>query len=157
MSILQTISIDILVSAILCALLIGVILLALRLDRKLTALRDNSGELSMLITGLNDATERAHQAVAHLSAAAREHKGKLETSITKARDLSDELNLITQSADSLASRLSQSATSTAPKPIQTDVASAVDPADFPRRERAEMSEISDNQAAALKKIIAGVR
>ncbi|MEO0498087.1 MAG: DUF6468 domain-containing protein [Pseudomonadota bacterium] len=99
-------SLSLLVDLGLGALLLTVIVLALRLDHRLKAIRDNSGELRTLIKGLNDATERAHQAVAQLSAAGRESKATLGASIAKARELSDELSLMTQSADSLASRLS---------------------------------------------------
>ncbi|MEO0411769.1 MAG: DUF6468 domain-containing protein [Pseudomonadota bacterium] len=127
----------------LAGLLVAVIVLALRLDNRLKAVRDNSGELKSLIKGLNDATERAHQAVAQMSAAGREHKATLGGSIAKARELSDELTLITQSADSLASRLSGAPS--APPPA--DLEASGDPKTAsPREERED-----------LRQLLAGIR
>lgn len=156
MSFLSTVSADILVSIVLCALLVGVIALAIRLDARLKTVRDSSGELHTLIRGLNEATERAHQAVFQMSAAAKEHKGSLETSIVKARDLSDELTLITQSADSLANRLSGTPGNSAaaapnhskqrPSVVQTSVIG-----------QSPVQPQEGNPRDMLKKIIAGVR
>lgn len=153
MALFSTLSADILVSGLLCLLLVAVIALALRLDARLKTVRDSSGELHSLIKGLNDATERAHQAVAQMSAAAREHKGTLDASIVKARDLSDELSLITQSADSLASRLSQGASAGGgPRPEPRDM-----PAAFVKAPVQEPLAQDDNPRDMLKKIISGVR
>jgi len=160
MSFLSSLSADLVVSALLCVLLLGVILLALRLDHRLRTVRDSSGELHSLIKGLNEATERAHQAVAQLSAAAREHKGKLEGSIVKARSLSDELTLMTQSADSLASRLAQSSSSPSlnQRSMQAvEPVSAAQPVKSAALDADDDLTEMDKQAAALKKIIAGVR
>lgn len=153
MAFLSSLSADLLISGLLCLLLVAVIALALRLDARLKTVRDSSGELHTLIKGLNEATERAHQAVAQMSAAAREHKGTLDASIVKARDLSDELSLITQSADSLASRLSQGAsTGSALKrePHEMPAAFAKPPVQEPQIQ-------DDNPRDMLKKIISGVR
>lgn len=154
MSFLSAISAEMLVSIVLCGLLIGVIALALRLDARLKTVRDSSGELHSLINGLNQATERAHQAVSQMSAAAKEHKGTLEASIVKARDLSDELTLITQSADSLANRLSGTPQRAPVQPAETNHRQS------PPRSVVGQSPVQpqeDNPRDMLKKIIAGVR
>lgn len=154
MEFLADFSFDTAVSGLLCILLVGVILLALRLDARLKTVRDSSGELHSLIKGLNEATERAYQAVAQMSAAARENKGTLDTSIMKARDLSDELSLITQSADSLASRLSQN---TAPNIPQERLLARDRQAPKSPTAPVAQSVEEDDPRDMLKKIIAGVR
>lgn len=124
----------------LAALLVTVIVLALRLDRRLKTVRDSSGELHSLIKGLNEATERAHQAVAQMGAAGREHKATLGSSIAKARELSDELSLITQSADTLADRLSGSQNTPSVRPV-------ADPE----------PTVSENEREDLRQLLAGIR
>lgn len=155
MALFSNLTADLFVSGVLCFLLVAVIALALRLDARLKTVRDSSGELHTLIKGLNDATERAHQAVAQMSAAAREHKGTLDASIIKARDLSDELTLITQSADSLASRLSQSPGASSPLKQHKSAMPAAFASDA--AQRGDVGPPEDSPRDMLKKIISGVR
>ncbi|MEM1019802.1 MAG: DUF6468 domain-containing protein [Sphingomonadales bacterium] len=143
------VSVSMLVDLGLASLLTVVIVLALRLDKRLKTVRDSSGELRTLISGLNDATERAHQAVAQMSAAAKEHEATLGISIAKARDLSDELSIITQSAESMANRLAGEAPS---KPVRVDPKPAPAVAPLPGSE-----DIDANEKDALRKLLAGVR
>ncbi|MEM8800100.1 MAG: DUF6468 domain-containing protein, partial [Pseudomonadota bacterium] len=86
-------------NGVLIILLVAVLAFAWRLNLRLARLRDDQGEMKSLISGLNDATERAHSGISHLRTAATESRTALEEEREKARALADELILITQTGE----------------------------------------------------------
>lgn len=93
--------IDVLVSV----LLIVFIVYAIRLNRSLSSLRANKAELDGLIATFTQSTNRAEASVARLKASATETATALQTNVTKAQELRDDLAFMTDRADELANRL----------------------------------------------------
>ena len=96
------------IDAALCVVLIGVMIVGTRLWHKIDVMKSSQQELQDLMRQLNGATERANMAVVQLRAAIKEADAKLGERLTKARAVSDELSIITDSGDRLASRLADS-------------------------------------------------
>ena len=96
------------IDAALCVVLIGVMIVGTRLWHKIDVMKSSQQELQELMRQLNAATERANMAVVQLRAAIKEADAKLGERLTKARAVSDELSIITDSGDRLASRLADS-------------------------------------------------
>jgi chromosome segregation ATPase len=86
-------------------LLIVVIVYAFRLNRSLSALKSNKAELDGLITTFTNSTNRAEASVARLKASATETATALQTSVSKAQELRDDLAFMTDRAEELANRL----------------------------------------------------
>lgn len=100
--------------------LAGAIVVGIRLERRLDALRAGRGEMAALIKALNLACERAELGVNQLRAAATEGEAVLARPLAQARALGDELGIMTETADRLAQRLERAAgnlprTATAPR------------------------------------------
>lgn len=75
------------------------------LNRRLATLRRAQGEFRELLSGFNEATERAQTGVFQLKAAAGEVGGKLRDSVEKARRAGDELSIMIDAGNRLAERL----------------------------------------------------
>jgi len=103
-------TVNLIISAVLAVLLLGMIFSAWRLDRNLKALRDGDGELKALIDALNKSTESAQSSIVQLKAAAKDFEQDWGATVGKARELADELQLITHSGENLAERLTQELT-----------------------------------------------
>lgn len=86
---------------LLSAVLIG----GYRLNRRIAEMRDGQAQLADLVTGLDRATERAQQAIGRLKEESSSAKSELQQEARKARAMIDELTLITEAGDNLASRL----------------------------------------------------
>jgi len=93
-------------------LLIVVIVYAFRLNRSLSALKSNKAELDGLITTFTDSTNRAEASVARLKSSAMETATALQSNVSKAQELRDDLAFMTDRAEELANRL-EAAISTA--------------------------------------------
>lgn len=89
----------------LAGLLIGTIVLAVRLHRKLEGLKGGHDELRLLVEGLNEATRRAQAGIIELRMAAEATSARLGNQIESARKASDELSILVASANNLADRL----------------------------------------------------
>ncbi|GAB4138200.1 MAG: hypothetical protein Tsb0016_03950 [Sphingomonadales bacterium] len=101
----MSMDLELIVSLTLGVLLVAMIVSAVRLSRRLDALRDGNGEMRALIESLNAATERAHAGISQLRTASQETHEKLQGETKKARALADELALMTSAGDDLANRL----------------------------------------------------
>ncbi len=87
------------------ALLIATVVYCFRLNKRLDGLRASQGEMGRLMGDFSRSTERARSAIAELKAAQGQASEALNTNVTRALALRDELAIMTQSADSLAARL----------------------------------------------------
>jgi hypothetical protein len=94
-----------LVDGLIIVLLLVVLGLGWRLQRRLSRWRRDDGALGQLIEALNAASLRAEAALAGLKTAAREGGEQLEARVAAARRVQDDLQLLTGRADELADRL----------------------------------------------------
>lgn len=99
--------------AVLAGLLIVGIMYAVRLNRQLQNLRAGQSEMGRFVADFSATVMRAEAGIRGLKQAAREGGDELEHLITKASTLRDELQFLIDSADSIATRLSDTAASTA--------------------------------------------
>ncbi|MGF1455561.1 MAG: DUF6468 domain-containing protein [Alphaproteobacteria bacterium] len=101
----MSLPIDLILEAMLAALLVITAAYCVILDRKLRQLRSGQDGLRDIIKGLNGATERAQSAISQLKVAGEAHARDLKTQIAHAKALTDELGLMIESGNSLADRL----------------------------------------------------
>jgi hypothetical protein len=92
---------------LLCSLLIAVIILAIKLDRRLTDMRNGNLDLANLVASLNSAVDKANTSIINLRLAAREADETLFQRSSKARALTDELSIVVESAERLSSNLTR--------------------------------------------------
>lgn len=90
---------------VIIGLLAATIVYAVLLNRQIIRLRDSRGELQTLIKGFNEATARAEAGVKGMKRAAGEAGEGLQKAIDRAQLLRDELQLIIETGDALATRL----------------------------------------------------
>ena len=134
------------IDALLCLMLAGAMVVGTRLWRKIDVMRASQGELKELLKQLGAATERANTAVVQLRATIKEADARLGDRLVRARALSDELSVMTESGDRLAGRL---ADSLADRGTRTRTAV--------KRVREESPSPSPAEADALAKILQGLR
>jgi hypothetical protein len=84
---------------------------AMRLIRQLADLRSSRTEMDRFVRDFNSAVIRAEAGIKALRSAARESGDDLEKLVDKAVRVRDELNFIVESADGVAERLSNKASS----------------------------------------------
>ena len=104
---------------------------AMRLTRSLEGFRKYRQEFGALIADLSRNIEKAHAAIQAMRSASTESGGNLQDVIDEARLLADELQLINQASNSLASRLEGLAQKNNPAARTPDV---------PYQPRAEMPD-----------------
>ncbi|MSO98053.1 MAG: hypothetical protein EXR11_07535 [Rhodospirillaceae bacterium] len=90
--------------AIIC-LLIPTIILALILNRRLSALRKSRDELAKVVANFNDATLRAEAGIPKLKKATNEASMALKDRVEKAQSLRDDLAFMIERAEEIAARL----------------------------------------------------
>jgi hypothetical protein len=86
-------------------LMIATIGYAVSLNRSISKLRDGKAELATLLGNLAEAVAHADVAIKGMKAIAGEYDNSLSQRIGTARALVDELNVINETADNLASRI----------------------------------------------------
>lgn len=86
-------------------LLVATIGYAVILNRQLSRLRDGRAELEELVRGFAEATGRAEAGVQGMRRMAAESGEKLQKAVDRAQAIRDELQFMTEAADSLAARL----------------------------------------------------
>lgn len=99
-----------LLDIVIIVLLGATIFYALRLSRHLDAFRSNRSDMERLIRDLSTQIVRAQEGVTALDDVAKTSGDELRVLITKAQALTDELSLMTEAGDSMATRLETLAT-----------------------------------------------
>ncbi len=138
--------------AALCVALIGAMVVGVQLWRKIDVFKSSQGDLRELIQQLNAASEQARASIHQLRATLKEADSKLGDRLDKARALSDELSIITESGDRLANRLTDDFVDR-PRKTVSDI----------RRTRAPLAVMetdlapSRTESDALAKILQGLR
>jgi chromosome segregation ATPase len=139
--------------AALCIALIGAMVVGTQLWRKIDNFKSSQGELKDLLKQLNVASEQAQTSILQLRATLKEADSKLGDRLDRARALSDELSIITESGDRLASRISDEFGEAPQRPRKTvaDIRRTRAPA-----MAADMAP-SRSESDALAKILQGLR
>ncbi|MEK7802573.1 MAG: DUF6468 domain-containing protein [Pseudomonadota bacterium] len=92
---------------VIMALLVATIYYAIKLSRHLDSFRSNRSDMEQLIRELSKQITRAQEGITVLDDLASTKGDELRKYIARAQGLSDELQIITGSADALAERLEQ--------------------------------------------------
>ena len=87
------------------ALLVVMIVYAVRLNRRLSTLQEDKAEFERLLMSFTDSTSRAETSVARLKASATDTAQSLQENVTRAQALRDDLAFMVDRADELANRL----------------------------------------------------
>lgn len=94
-----------LVEGVVAVLLVVTIGYAFVLNRRLAALRAEQDNLGRMIAGLNQATARAQEGIYELRSASQAAEENLKQEIARAREISDELAIITEAGNNLAQKI----------------------------------------------------
>lgn len=120
---------------IVAALLVATIVYAMRLNRRLSVLREDRAQLQDMIKGLQKATQQAEEAVGGLRLGAADAGRALHEVVERAQALRADLMFITEKADTAADRLEAvlRAQRETPAPVEAPVSAQVAAARDPRR------------------------
>jgi hypothetical protein len=102
---------SLLLDVVMIAMMAGTMVYAFVLNRNLTKLRESKNEFEVLVQKLTQSITKAEMGLRDMKLSAQEVGGNLETQISHARGLSQELQFMIESADSLADRLMRAAES----------------------------------------------
>ena len=102
--------IGLILDVVIVVLLGATIFYAIRLSKYLDAFRSNRADMEYLIRELSSQITRAQAGVTALDDAAKQSGEDLQTLVTKARGMVEELSLMTEAGDNLAGRLENLAT-----------------------------------------------
>lgn len=105
-------ALETIIDLVLAILLLAAIGSSFLLHRRLDVFRKGHAELASLVEQLNQATNQAQVSVAEMKSNGTVAEENLKSEITRARALADELSLITEAGDSLATRLEHRLTGT---------------------------------------------
>ncbi|MBL4721277.1 MAG: hypothetical protein JKY20_09130, partial [Alphaproteobacteria bacterium] len=94
-----------LIDGVVSILLVTVIVYAVRLNRNLGTLKANRMELEQLIASFTESTDRAEASVGRLKSTATETAQSLQSNVTRAQELRDDLTFMTERANEIADRL----------------------------------------------------
>jgi chromosome segregation ATPase len=97
--------IGLLIDGVVSILLVTVIVYAVQLNRNLAALKANKVELEQLIASFTESTNRAEASVGRLKSSATETAQALQSNVTRAQELRDDLTFMTERANEIADRL----------------------------------------------------
>lgn len=132
---MSPIDLGLVADGLLIALLAAVIGLAVQLNRKLAAWRQESGAMEQQVATLTAALLRAETAIAQMKGIAREDVAALEAAQKKAQSLRDDLAYLNDRGGALADRLEQAVRTglaAAPAPGPLDKPAPERPAPAPR-------------------------
>ena len=98
-------NLGLLIDTVVAVLLAAVIFYAIRLNRSLSALKANKVELEQLVASFTESTNQAEASVARLRSSAVDTAKSLQTNVTRAQELRDDLAFMTERANEIADRL----------------------------------------------------
>lgn len=138
-------------------LLVVVIVYAVRLNRSLSALKGNKAELDALIASFNQSTERAEASVVRLKASATETAAALQSNVSKAQELRDDLSYMIDRAEELANRLESAITTARSAAPRSPVAAKPDEPQTAREGDNAESDQRGKSKAELLRALQGMR
>jgi hypothetical protein len=106
---------DLTLAGLLCATLVYCFVL----NRKLSRLRSARGDMAEMVRGFHQATEAARASVAELKSASDVVGSDLKNQVDKAREMLDELELVTSSASRAADRIEKGVEQSRPHVVAT--------------------------------------
>ena len=125
---------NLLLDVLLVVLLTATVIYCFMLNRRLGQLRNAQGDMAALVQSFDQSTERARSSIDELKATAGAVGLELEAKVAKARDMLDELQLVTTSGERVADRIEKgvdsrkaapaSATTGTPRPAEKPAADA---------------------------------
>jgi len=136
-------------------LLIATLAYAVALNRKLTQLRGDKGEMQNLIGHLVAASEQARKGIEVLRAHAGEAGTRLQKDLERSKGRADELAFLIQRAEAAAQRLEQSSAKARTKDLAVDTEKTAPVRQAPRRATAQPSVPPEE--ANLVKMLQGMR
>jgi len=146
---------SLILDVIVAALLVAVIVYAVRLSRRLAVLREDRAQLQEMIKGLQKATQQAEDAVGGLRLGAADAGRSLHEVVERAQALKADLLFITEKADAAADRLEAALRAQRDVPAPAPVAAeAPQPARDPRRrpQRVEMEAAAADAKGAQSRL-----
>ena len=87
------------------ALLVAVLVYAVRLNRHIAMLQNNKAELEKLLAGFVSATERAEGAIQRMKMSTKENSQSMDDKMSKAENLHADLSFLVGRAESIADKL----------------------------------------------------
>jgi hypothetical protein len=100
---------EIIIDVLTICVMTAAVYYAIRLNRSLTRARDGRSELIQLIASLTEAQGRAEAAIQNMKLTAAEYELSLTKQIAVSRGLAEELSMINESSNTLATRLERMA------------------------------------------------
>ncbi len=140
---------NLLLDVLLVVLLTATVVYCFMLNRRLGQLRNAQGDMAALVQSFDQSTERARSSIDELKATAGAVGLELEARVAKARDMLDELQLVTTSGERVAERIEKGvdsrkgAASAQPAPAEKPAAAAAP-------SRAEREGRGDAESKLLK-------
>ncbi len=125
------------VDGVLAFLLLGVIIVSTIVYRRLGTIRSGQAELRELVDNLNTAVLDAQRSVSNMKHAAADVEAQLKLETQKARAIADELSLITEAGNNLATRIEKGLTGK-PSPAPEDAGGAAAEARTSHKEQQEL-------------------
>jgi len=147
----MTINMSLLLDILLVVLLTVTVVYCFMLNRRLGQLRNAQGEMASLVQSFDQSTERARASIDELKATAGAVGLDLETRVAKARDMLDELQLVTSSGERVADRIEKGVDNRkGAAPARPADAPASGPA--PRSEREGRGDAESKLLKALRQV-----
>lgn len=137
---------DLLLAGLLCATLVYCFVL----NRRLSKLRSARGDMAEMVRGFHQATEAARASVAELKNASDAIGSDLKNQVDKAREMLDELELVTSSASRVADRIEKGVDQS--KPAATVAKPAAKPATDAGSRSERRSEAERDLLNALREV-----
>jgi hypothetical protein len=141
-------SINLIMDVVLIGLVAAGLVQATRLIQHLSGLREGRVDMERFVKEFNAVVIRAEAGIQSLRLAARESGNDLEKLVDKANMMRDELQIIVESADRIAGRLTQGA-SNAARPMMEAAAQAESVTPFPQKKGQE--SLSSSQASRAER------
>ncbi len=120
-------------------LLVAVIVYAIKLNRRILALRSQEGELKDMISQFNDAALQAEASVGHLKTAGMESERNLRATIERAQAMRDDLSFVIERGGNMSNRVERSIERSRDrqpaKPVRTPIEPVADELDDRQVER----------------------
>jgi len=101
---------EMIVDGVLAILLIAAIVVSTIVYKRLSTIREGQDQLRQLVDSLNNAVVDAQRSVGNIRQAALDADEKLETQIKRAKNMAEELSMISEAGNNLADRIEKGLT-----------------------------------------------
>ncbi|NQU71078.1 MAG: hypothetical protein HQ514_11045 [Rhodospirillales bacterium] len=133
-------------------LLIAVIVYAIKLNRRILALRSQEGELKDMISQFNDAAIQAEASVGHLKTAGMESERNLRATIERAQAMRDDLSFVIERGGNMSNRVERTIERSRDRRPAKPVSMPIEPVMEEREERDDR-EVERNAERAVEGLV----